>query len=391
MEKIALLGSTGSIGTSSIEVIKLHPEKFKISIITCLNNYKLLMQQCEELKPTFAFIKDRQASNLFQIELSNSSLNTILIKSEKELISYIQDGSIDTVIAGMVGISGLQLVYSSIEAGKKVLLANKESYIVAGELLNNLANKTKAVIFPLDSEHSAIHQCLSNNNGKDIKKLYITGSGGPFLKRKPSTFSSITRDEAIAHPIWDMGPKISVDSSTLMNKGLEIIEARWLFGVEERDIEVLIHPEGLIHSMVEYIDGSVLSHISVADMKVPIAYGLGYPSRIESGSKLISFTKLSSLSFSDPDLENFPSINLARRALKEGGTSPVVLNASNEVAVQSFLDKKISFLQIMELVEYIMDKLEVKSVQSIEDIFETDLIARVETNKRINSLNGTPN
>ena len=171
MEKIALLGSTGSIGTSSIEVIKLHPEKFKISIITCLNNYKLLMQQCEELKPTFAFIKDRKASNLFQMELSSSSLNTILIKSEKELISYIQDGSIDTVIAGMVGISGLKLVYSSIEAGKKVLLANKESYIVAGELLNNLANKTKAVIFPVDSEHSAIHQCLSNNNGKDIKKL----------------------------------------------------------------------------------------------------------------------------------------------------------------------------------------------------------------------------
>ena len=391
MEQIALLGSTGSIGTSSIEVIKRHLDKFEFFLLTADKNSSLLLKQCKELNPKYVFINDVKASIKFKSDLNSLSLNTCLVDSEEELLSLIANTKLDTIIAGMSGVVGLKYVYRAVQFGKKVLLANKESYIVAGELLNNSAIQNGAIIFPLDSEHSAIHQCISNQNNcsNDINKLYITGSGGPFLDKDLSQFKSITPEQAIAHPIWKMGKKISVDSATLMNKGLEIIEARWLFNIDSRDIEVVIHPEGIIHSMVEYCDSSVIAQLSIPDMKVPIAYGLGYPERIESGIQKLDFINLQPLTFREVDLLKFPSINIARHAIEQGGTSPTILNAVNEESVKSFLDNEIEFLQIMEIISYVMDKITNNPVKDLEDIFEADFLARNETRNRINFLNGS--
>jgi len=388
MENIALLGSTGSIGTSSVEVLNNNLEKFRIILLTANTNHELLLDQCKKVNPKYAYISDKDSFIKFQQGLNKSSLSTELIGAEDELHSLLESNQIDSVIAGIMGVSGLSLVHKSIEFGKKLLLANKESYIVAGELLNNLAKKNKSIIFPLDSEHSAIHQCITKNkNISDVSKIYLTGSGGPFLNHDVSSFKSITPDQAIAHPIWKMGKKISVDSATLMNKGLELIEARWLFNISQNDIEVLIHPEGIIHSMVEFIDKSVISQLSVPDMKIPIAYGLGFPDRIKSGSESIDFTKIKPLTFRKPDLVKFPAINLAREAIKAGGTMPAILNAANEESVKSFLGNRIKFLQIMEIVSFVMDRLEFKVVKSLDDVMEADSLARHEAIKRIKQIN----
>ena len=390
MEKIALLGSTGSIGNSSIEVLVKHLDRFKLEVLTTNTNTSLLLKQCKDLQPKYVFVKSKEASLEFKSQLRALSLKTVLLDTEQELMELISSSEVNTVIAGMMGIAGLNLIYRSIEAGKKILLANKEAYIVAGELLNELAAKNQATIFPLDSEHSAIHQCILSkmNSSNNIKKLYLTGSGGPFLDKDIASFSLISPEEALAHPIWKMGKKISVDSATMMNKGLELIEARWLFNINPEDIKILIHPEGIIHSMVEYIDGSVISQLSIPDMKIPIAYGLGYPIRIESGVKEIDFHNLKPITFRDPDLTKFPSINLARQAIDEGGTLPAILNAANEEGVKSFLAEEIGFTQIMEIVSSVINTIGSKPIDGIEDVFESDLEARKEALKVIKSLNG---
>ncbi len=382
---IAILGSTGSIGHSTLEVIRKNKKDFSINLLTAKTNHKLLIEQCEEFNPEFVYLEDEQARKVFEGNLLDKKLQTCVIQSLKEFEEIIGCNETDVVVAGMVGIAGLMPVHFAIQKGKKVLLANKESYVVAGEYLNNLCKETGATIFPIDSEHSAIHQCLNNEANKSgVSRIILTGSGGPFLNKDIEEFSSITPEQAINHPVWNMGKKISVDSSTLMNKGLEVIEARWLFDFE--NIEILIHPEGIIHSLVEFKDNSVLAQLSNPDMKIPIAYGLGYPNRINSGSNKLKLHEIKSLHFQEPDLNKFPCLKLAIDLLPVGGTSFSILNATNEECVAAFLDGRISYIQIYEIISKVLDRIEIKTVQSLQDIYESDKASRLEASSIINNL-----
>ena len=381
---ITILGSTGSIGNSTLEVIRQNKKDFAINLLTAKSNHQLLLEQCKEFNPEFIYLEDEQATKIFKENALEEKLQTCVIQSLNELEKVIGSNETDIVVAGMVGIAGLTPVHFAIQKGKKVLLANKESYVVAGEYLNNLCKETGATIFPIDSEHSAIHQCLNNEgNNSGVSRIILTGSGGPFLTRDANEFSSITPEDAINHPVWNMGKKISVDSSTLMNKGLEVIEARWLFDC--KNIEVLIHPEGIIHSLVEFKDNSVLAQLSNPDMKIPIAYGLGYPNRINSGANQLNLHEIKSLNFQEPDTKKFPCLKLATDLLSVGGTSFSILNASNEECVAAFLDGRISYMQIYEIISKVLDRIEIKSVQSLQDIFESDKESRLETTSIINN------
>tara|TARA_Y100001970_G_scaffold67769_1_gene86382 strand:+ start:2115 stop:3269 length:1155 start_codon:yes stop_codon:yes gene_type:complete len=382
---IAILGSTGSIGHSTLEVIRQNKNDFSINLLTAKTNHKLLIEQCKEFDPAFVYVEDEQARKTLERNILDKKLKTCVIQSLKEFEEIIGSYETDVVVAGMVGIAGLMPVHIAIQKGKKVLLANKESYVVAGEYLNNLCKETGATIFPIDSEHSAIHQCLDNvENKSDVSRIILTGSGGPFLNKNIEEFSSITPEQAINHPVWNMGKKISVDSSTLMNKGLEVIEARWLFDSE--NIEILIHPEGIIHSLVELKDNSVLAQLSNPDMKIPIAYGLGYPNRINSGSNKLNLHEIKSLHFQEPDFNKFPCLKLAIDLLSVGGTSFSILNATNEECVTAFLDGRIGYIQIHEIISKVLDRIEIKTVQSLQDIYESDKASRLEASSIINNI-----
>ena len=382
---IAILGSTGSIGHSTLEVIRQNKQKFSINLLTARQNHKLLIEQSKEFNPKFVYLEDEQARKIYKENALQKKIETRVIQSQEEFEEVLGSDETNVVVAGMVGIAGLIPVHFAISKGKRVLLANKESYVVAGEYLNTLCTQTGASIFPIDSEHSAIHQCLANiENKTDVSKIILTGSGGPFLNKDINEFTSITPEQAINHPVWNMGKKISVDSSTLMNKGLEVIEARWLFGYE--NIEILIHPEGIIHSLVEFRDNSVLAQLSNPDMKIPIAYGLSYPERIISGSTPLNLQEVGSLNFLEPDFKKFPCLKLAIDLLSVGGTSFSILNASNEVCVEAFLDGRISYIQIYEIISKVLDKIKIKTVESLEEVLESDKNSRMETSSIINNL-----
>ena len=384
--KVSILGSSGSIGTSTLNVIKENADHFSLNLLTANSNDKKLLHQCKNFHPEYAYMADIKASKKLQKNLKLENIETQVLTNDKDLHDVIASDETEIVVAGMVGIAGLESVLTSIMNGKRLLLANKESYVVAGEYLNNLAQQNNATIFPIDSEHSAIHQCLAGslNSKNDVSRIILTGSGGPFLNRDTSLLKEITPEEAISHPIWNMGKKISVDSSTMMNKGLELIEARWLFNIE--DIEVLIHPEGIIHSMVEFKDNSVIAQLSLPDMKIPIAYGLGYPSRIASGSENLNLAKLGSLNFLSPDFNKFPCLNLALEAMSCSGNAPAALNAANEEAVAAFLENKIRYLDIHKVISLVMDRIDVSTVKDIQDVYETDRFARECALKSIKSL-----
>ena len=382
---IAILGSTGSIGHSTLEVVRQNKNDFSVNLLTAKTNHKLLIEQCKEFNPTFVYLEDEQARKVLEGDILDKKLQTCVVQSLKEFEEIIGSNETEVVVAGMVGIAGLMPVHFAIQKGKRVLLANKESYVVAGEYLNNLCEETGATIFPIDSEHSAIHQCLNNEENKSgVSRIILTGSGGPFLNKNIEEFSSITPEQAINHPVWNMGKKISVDSSTLMNKGLEVIEARWLFDSE--NIEILIHPEGIIHSLVEFKDNSVLAQLSNPDMKIPIAYGLGYPNRINSGSNKLNLHEIKALHFQEPDFDKFPCLKLAIDLLSVGGTSFSILNAANEECVTAFLDGRISYIQIHEIISKVLDRIEIKTVQSLQDIYESDQASRLEASSIINNL-----
>ena len=373
---IVLLGSTGSIGTSTLKVIDENVNNFSLLLLSAHSNYELMIEQCKKYEPIFAYLENKDSSKILREGLIHSGLSTKILNSRKELNEVIAMSDTDVVVAGMVGVAGLEPVHTAIASGKRVLLANKESYVVAGELLNELAKSTGATIFPIDSEHSAIHQCLEGSLRKkdDVSRILLTGSGGPFRTTDSKLLDKITPEEAVAHPVWNMGKKISVDSATMMNKGLELIEARWLFDID--NIEIIIHPEGIIHSLVEYKDYSVIAQLSVPDMKIPIAYGLGFPDRITSGSEQLDLLKIGSLNFYEPDSNKFPCLHLSKMAMLSGGTSPAVLNAANEVAVSAFLDNRIGFLEIHDTISFVMDKIDQNSVKEIGQIVEVDLLAR---------------
>ena len=388
MKKIAILGSTGSIGVSTLEVIEANPGFFSVNLLAAESNTNSIFEQCQKFHPQYAYLKQDSSAKELKDKLSSKKLNTLVVNQD-DFLKIISGSEVDVVVAGIVGVAGLKSVHAAVLAGKRILLANKESYVVAGELLNNLADLNKAKIFPIDSEHSAIHQCLEGKKetNDDIKRLVLTGSGGPFLNKDIKDFVYITPEEAINHPVWSMGRKISVDSATMMNKGLEVIEAKWLFKLDHRKIDILVHPEGIVHSLVEFQDASVIAQMSVPDMKIPIAYGLGFPKRIKSGASSLRLDEIGQLNFSRPDLKKFPSINIAREALISGGTASTLLNAANEEAVGAFLNNKISFIQIPEIISFVMDTIPIKTVKTLESIFEADALGRESALNRMHQLN----
>ena len=377
MRNLAILGSTGSIGSSTLDVVKSNPGMFDIQLLAAKSNHPLLLEQIKLFKPNFIYLEDESSFISIKDAIKDIDQSLEVINNEKDLLSLISSNIIDTVVAAVVGIAGLNGVEAALSSGKRVLLANKESYVVAGEYLNKICKENGGLIIPLDSEHSAIHQCLSRGNQKEkASRIILTGSGGPFLNKKKTDLANVTMEEAINHPIWTMGRKISVDSSTLMNKGLELIEAKWLFESDTNEIEIIIHPEGIVHSLVEFKDNSIIAQLGKPDMKIPIAYGLGFPNRINSNVESLNLSELGPLTFLDPDFDKFPCLGLAKEALITGGTAPALLNAANEVAVEAFLNESIKYLDIPRVISEVLEINEIKKVDNISSIKEVDVIAR---------------
>ena len=367
MRNLAILGSTGSIGCSTLDVVKSNPGMFDIQLLAAKKNHPLLLKQIKLFKPNFVYLDDERSLIKLKSEIKSIDNTLEVISNEQNLLDLISSNVIDTVVAAVVGIAGLNGVEAALSSGKRVLLANKESYVVAGEYLNKICKENEGLIIPLDSEHSAIHQCLSRASQKERpSRIILTGSGGPFLNKEKSDLVNVTKEDAKNHPIWKMGKKISVDSSTLMNKGLELIEAKWLFESYAKEIEITIHPEGVVHSLVEFKDRSIIAQMGKPDMKIPIAYGLGYPNRINSNAESLNLSELGALTFLDPDYDKFPCLGLAKEALMVGGTAPALLNAANEVAVEAFLCEEIEYLEIAKVISEVLERNEIENVDDID-------------------------
>ncbi len=375
-ENIIILGSTGSIGISSLEVIENNLDKFNVAYLSTNTNIDLILEQASKFHPKGIIITDDDA----YIELKSRSL-PYKVYSKDDLLKIIISEDVDIVIAAMVGFAGLRSIIQATRSGKKIALANKETLVVAGHIITKLAEQFSAKIIPIDSEHSAILQCLIGEPKESIKKIILTASGGPFLNRKVEEFDSITIEEALQHPNWKMGNKITIDSATMMNKGLEVIEAHWLFNLKRNQIDVIIHPQSIIHSMVEFFDGSIKAQLGVPDMKLPIQYSLSYPERFPVTYSTMDFLKYSSLTFLEPDLNKFKCLDIAYKALEIGGNYPVIMNAANEMAVQKFLNKEIKFSQIPELIESALEQFGSTREPELEEIFEWDAKVREFFNK----------
>jgi 1-deoxy-D-xylulose-5-phosphate reductoisomerase len=379
MEKIAVLGSTGSIGTSGLDVISKFPRRFKVACLSVNSNIELLSRQVEKFRPGAVCIADRKKAREFKEGCGKIKV----YEGNDGLCSMLEDVKIDTALVGIVGSSALLPVIAALDRVKKIALANKEALVMAGNLIMHKAAKNKVTVVPVDSEHSAIFQCIGRGNRKDLRRIFLTGSGGPLLKVKKSGFKDITVKRAISHPRWKMGKKISVDSATMMNKGLEVIEARWLFDIDISNIEILIHPEAVVHSMIELKDGTILAQMGACDMRIPIQYGLTYPDRFDSGIKSPEFSKIKSLNFYRPDFKKFPCMNLAYEAGKMAGTCPSVLNASNEVAVREFIEGGIKFIDIPRAIEKVLGLHRPVKNPGLEDILEADKWARIKTKEML--------
>ena len=383
MQTVTILGATGSIGRSTIDVIARHPDSYRVFAITGHRQVERLVQQAKACHARYLVVAnddDYQQA----LELARKyELASEVLSGKRALEEVASAPEVDSVMAAIVGAAGLEPTLAAVKAGKRVLLANKESLVMSGALFLDAARQSRAEILPIDSEHNAIFQCLPADfnygelSASGISKILLTGSGGPFRERDLSTFNEITPGQACAHPNWDMGRKISVDSATMMNKGLEFIEACWLFGLQPDDIQVVLHPQSTIHSMVQYVDGSVIAQLGNPDMRTPIAYGLGYPKRIDAGVAPLDFATLSDLSFSTPDTHRFPNLYLAIDACRSGQAATTRLNAANEIAVQAFLDNRISFNQIAQINEEILNRFEPTAVSSIQQVLELDKQARL--------------
>jgi 1-deoxy-D-xylulose-5-phosphate reductoisomerase len=377
LENIVILGSTGSIGSNALEVLKLHKEKYRVFALTANKNVGLLTQQCLEFAPFYAVASDQTANEQLKKNLLSSNSKTIVLEHSESLEWLASHEKTSTVISAIVGAAGLKPTMAAANTGKKILLANKETLVMAGELFVKAVKHSKATLIPIDSEHNAILQVLpqnkkSNDKSNGIRKILLTASGGPFRTFSAEQLLHVTPKEALRHPNWVMGRKITIDSATMMNKGLEIIEAFWLFGIPASDIEVIIHPQSIIHSLVEYIDGSTLAQLGNPDMRTPIAYALSHPERIESGVLGLDLIKTKKLDFESPDLDKFPCLGLAYKALEMGQNAPTILNAANEVAVDAFLNESIAFNQIAELIEFCLDTIESQSIDSIDTVLDID-------------------
>lgn len=378
MRKISILGSTGSIGTQTLEVVEIL-ENIKVMAITGNSNVKLLEEQARKFQPELIAVMDEKNAEILKEKLSD--LNIRVVSGMNGLVEAATYEGVDTVVTSVVGNVGLKPTFEAIRAGKNIALANKETLVSAGQLVMDLAKKHNINIYPVDSEHSAIFQSLQGNEGNKIERILLTASGGPFRGKNREELLHVTAADALKHPNWSMGNKITIDSATLMNKGLEVMEAKWLFGVDVDQIEVLVHPQSIVHSAVEYEDGAIVAQLGEPDMRVPIQYALTYPKRIKNPFPRVDFTQRNNLTFDKPDMETFKCLSLAYRALKTGGTLPAVLNGANEVAVARFLKGEIGFLDIPELIEQTMDAYTVKYEYTLEDLLEADAWAKDYTAK----------
>jgi 1-deoxy-D-xylulose-5-phosphate reductoisomerase len=385
MKIISILGSTGSIGKSTLSVIKLHPDRFKVFALSGFDNVDLLLEQTIKFKPRFIVTKDLESKKQLIDKLKETKLDTEVLYGNDGYSFIATHEAVTTVVAGISGSAGLISTIDAAKSGKQILLANKESMVMAGDLINKICSENNATIIPIDSEHNAIFQVFSQDTDTNmVKKVILTASGGPFRNHNLESLKEVTVDEALNHPNWKMGKKVSIDSATMMNKGLEVIEASHLFRLDIDKIEVVMHPQSIIHSFVEFIDGSSLSQLGNPDMRVPIAYALSFPERITSGVGGISLDKLPSLEFFKPDFKRFRCLDLSYQCLAMGTAHCINLNASNEIAVEAFLSGKISFIQIPELIEKTLLKAEAANINSVEDILEIDNLARIEANKILN-------
>lgn len=382
MKVITVLGATGSIGESTLDVLSRQAGRYVVHALTANSNLEKLLAQCRVYRPKFAVIGNQTLADKLQSALHVEGIDTQVLVGESGLKAVSSDPKVDIVMAAIVGAAGLVPTIAAAEAGKRVLLANKEVLVMAGELFMKAAAENNAEILPVDSEHNAIFQCLEQHydghsfSFDSVRRVLLTASGGPFLDRDPDSLREVTPDQACNHPNWSMGRKISVDSATMMNKGLEYIEALYLFGVEPSQLSILIHPQSVIHSMVEYIDGSILAQMGYPDMRTPIAHALAWPIRIESGVEKLDFTRLHALTFQEPCDRHFPCLALAEQAIKRGGTAPAVLNAANEVAVAAFLEEAIAFTDIAEVIARVLDQQAIVDADSLNVVLAADKEAR---------------
>lgn len=385
-QQISILGATGSIGASTLDVVARHPDVYQVFALSAHTQVEKLLAQCLRFRPRYAVLSNAQLAAQLQEQLRQLDVATEVLAGARALCDVVTDPECDVVMAAIVGAAGLPASLAAARAGKRILLANKEALVMSGALFIDAVRHNGATLLPIDSEHNAIFQCLPGQyaaiddtqlNRSGIAQIMLTASGGPFLKRDVASLESVTPEEAVAHPNWVMGRKISVDSATMMNKGLEVIEAHYLFGASADRIEVLIHPQSVIHSMVSYVDGSVLAQLGNPDMRTPIAYGLAYPERISSGVAPLDLTQLAALQFEKPDFQRFPCLRLAYAALRAGGSAPTVLNAANEVAVQAFLERRLGFRQIEDVIEETLNQLETCPQYSLEEVLACDARARV--------------
>lgn len=373
-KRIAIFGSTGSIGTQALEVVRSNADLFEVEILTAQTNDELLLKQALEFNPNAIVIGDETKYSKLKDALGSTSIK--VFTGETALEEVADFDSYDIMLAAIVGFAGLKPTLKAVSKGKLIALANKETLVVAGDIVMQMAVEKRAPVIPVDSEHSAIFQCLVGEARNPIEKIILTASGGPFLGKKPNFLVNVKRDHALQHPNWSMGAKISIDSATLMNKGLEMIEARWLFNLRPDQIEVLVHPQSIIHSMVQFEDGSIKAQMGLPDMKLPIQYALGFPARIQSGYPRLNFRKYPNLSFEEPDYKTFRNLGLAIDAMKKGGNMPCILNAANEIAVWAFLKNRIGFLDITAVVEKTMEKINFIETPTLEEYFDSDGEAR---------------
>ena len=376
---IAILGSTGSIGTQTLEVISEHKNLFSVEVLTANNNCNLLIEQAKKHKPNAVVIVNRDKYDKVNSELSKLGIK--VYAGQKSLEQIVESEEINIVLTALVGYSGLIPTINAIKLGKKIALANKETLVVAGDLITKLSKEYNAPIYPVDSEHSAIFQCLVGENNNAIEKIYLTASGGPFRGKKAAELKTITKKQALRHPNWSMGAKITIDSATLMNKGLEVIEAKWLFNLNKEQIDVVVHPQSIIHSAVQFEDGSIKAQLGIPDMKLPIQYALGFPNRLKNNFKRFSFFDYPNLTFEKADEKTFRNLSLAFRAMSKGGNSACILNAANEIAVEAFLNDKIGFLNMSDLIDNCLEKITFVKSPTIEDYIETDQQTRLLANK----------
>lgn len=381
MKRLAILGSTGSIGTQALEVVSMHPDKFEVEVLSGHSNTELLIQQAKQFSPNAVVVTDETKYDTVKTALS--SLPVKVFSGYKALADVVQWETVDTVVAAIVGFAGLSSTLAAVEAGKTIALANKETLVVAGDIVMKRAAEKGARIIPVDSEHSAIYQCLVGEDWSKVEKIILTASGGPFLGRKTNYLVNVKASHALQHPNWTMGAKITIDSATLMNKGLEMIEAKWLFGLDNEQIEVIVHPQSIVHSLVQFTDGSVKAQLGLPDMKLPIQYAIAFPERIHNDFKRFDFKDFAKLTFEQPDYKTFRNLALAKDAMYRGGNTPCVMNAANEVVVHAFLQNKVSFNEMSDMIEKTMEHISFVENPQLEDYEQSDKEARIHANELV--------